>query len=72
MSSLYGSLQGERGEVTKGGHRFLTGHLRGWNIGIRVEARHSKEEGDSFDIYQTGGSSGAASDKLLLTVKEKS
>lgn len=39
MSRFYGSLQGSRGEATRQGTRAsgITGHIRGWNIGARVD-----------------------------------
>ena len=68
MSALYGSMAGERGEVTKCGNKFLSAHVRGWNVGVRIEARHG-EDGDSFMVYRTGGSNGAPRDELIAEVK---
>ena len=64
MSALYGSMAGERGEVTRRGHKRLSAHVRGWNVGVRVEARHGSD-GDSILIFRTGGSNGAPRDELI-------
>lgn len=65
MSALYGSLEGERGkEVTKRGFKRLSGHVRGWDSGVKVEAIHD-DDGDTFLIYQTGGSTAVTPDILL-------
>lgn len=68
MSALYGSIQGERGEAAKTGNHEMTAHIRGWHIGVRVEARHD-EAGDSFAVYTTGGSNGSTSVKLVGSIK---
>ena len=50
-----------RGEATRMGHKSsgISGHIRGWNIGARVECSH--EDGkDVVRVYKTSGSSGRA------------
>ena len=65
MSNLYGSLSSNKGkDVTKTGSSCLEGHIRGWNDGIRVEASHT-DAGDSFEVYQTGGSNRTSADRRL-------
>lgn len=68
MSALYGTLSGERNPVTKCGHKILSGHIRGWNSGVLVLARHTKN-GDEFEIYKTHGSNGPHSNILIGIIK---
>lgn len=65
MSNLYATIQGERGPATRCGNRRLSCHIRGWNSGIRVEAKHT-EEGDSFFVFKTRGSNGPGSEDYLI------
>ena len=61
MSQFYGEIQGNRGEVTRGGSKNsgIRGYIRGWNNGVRVEGRYDNEvQKDVFDIYATNGSGG--------------
>lgn len=68
MSALYGSLSGERGEATKAGRKALSGHIRGWTSGVRVEARHG-DDGDTFAVYVTAGSLAGKPDLLIGRVE---
>lgn len=66
MSALYGSMQGARGQVTRCGHRDIHAHLRGWNLGCRVEVTHesaTKDEPEkvTVKVYATRGSNGGGS-----------
>jgi hypothetical protein len=59
MSQFYASIQGSRGEATRQGSKNsgIVGHVRGWNLGCRVEMSH--EDGrDVCRVYRTGGSNG--------------
>lgn len=59
MSQYYGSMQGDRGEVTRRGTKNsgLRGHIRGWYLGANVEMHWNEEEQrDELYIYITGGS----------------
>ena len=63
MAHFYGSMQGNKGEVTRCGTKKsgMTAHIRGWNIGVKVNIRHDKETGkDNYTIYETGGSNGGS------------
>lgn len=57
MSRYYASIQGERGEATRQGHRTISGHIRGWNLGVRVDG-YSVDDSDAFDVFLTSGSNG--------------
>ena len=59
MSNFYASIQGNKGEATRCGHRDIKGHIRGWNSGVNVFGwRESNDDGDydAFRIELTGGS----------------
>ncbi len=71
MSNFYASIQGHRGEATRQGHDAISGHIRGWNLGVRVEGRKDKATGkNSFAIYQTGGSNAREGEKLIAEISE--
>lgn len=58
---FYGSIQGNRGEATRGGsaQSGITAHPRGWNVGVRVDGHVlgvQDEADDTFDVRITGGS----------------
>lgn len=67
MSRFYASIQGSRGEATRQGGGHITGHIRGWDSGVRVNGRVENGE-DVFDVYATGGSHNG-SGELLGTVR---
>ncbi len=74
MSQFYGSMQGSRGEATRTGGKNsgIEGHLRGWNIGVKIRCRHNITTGkDECDIYRTGGSNGAIADLFITTITEE-
>jgi len=70
MSQFYGSMQGDRKEVTRRGNKNsgFVGHIRGWDVGARVEMHHNETTGqDEVKIYLIGGSGGRSSDRLMGT-----
>jgi hypothetical protein len=72
MSRFYATIQGGRGEASRAGHKFIRGHVRGWNLGVRVEGGllATDESKDVQVIYATGGSRGARRDVCLGSVRE--
>ena len=66
MSHFYASIHGNRGEVTRQGtaQSGIVGHIRGWNIGIRV-SMHEADGKDVATVYLTGGSNGNRPDRLI-------
>lgn len=77
MARFYASIQGNRGMATRMGSNGISGHIRGWHTGVRVDCRPAsigktnKTLGDVCYVYATGGSSGAKSDRLIAIVDEK-
>jgi hypothetical protein len=67
MSHFYGSLQGNRKERTCCGDKKsgVSGHIRGWNVGARVQVEYDADKDeDSVEIFLTGGSSGGRAKSL--------
>lgn len=74
MAQFYADIQGNRGEATRMGTKSsgIDGHIRGWNVGARVEMRYNKKTGeDECLVYLTSGSSGRKSSKCLGTFTAK-
>ena len=57
MSHFYASIQGGRGEATRGGSKDsgICGHVRGWDSGIKVYGFRAGEQ-DCFSVTFTSGS----------------
>ena len=69
MSRFYASVSNDRSQITKAGHKDgLTAHIRGWNKGVRVEARIDNNGHDEFRVYKTTGSNKSGNDTLLAIV----
>jgi len=74
MAHFYGEIYGQaKTSATRRGSKNsgLTGHLRGWNIGVRVELTH-RNGVDVIEVYQTNGSNGGEKDVLIATLREDS
>ena len=69
MSQFYASVTGSRGStVTKTGDKQtgIFAHIRGWNIGIKVNCSHDKKTGkDIITVYKSSGSTDAKRDKFV-------
>lgn len=80
MARFFGSMESGRVSspktITGGPGEGIRAHVRGWNIGVRVQGEAMKEDGedlDTFRIYVTQGSHAPAEDpSLLVTVAERS
>ena len=65
MSRFYVSGESEKcKEITRCGHRGVSSHPRGWNVGVRVEGHIDDRGQDAFDVYLTGGSRNKAGELL--------
>ena len=73
MAQFRASIQGQRGPASRLGNKKtgITAYVQGWNGGIRIEARHTDEDGDRFDLYATGGSSHTNSERLIGYVNDR-
>lgn len=71
MSRFYGNMSGERGEVTKCGHKRLESHLRSYGFGIRTECLLNSRGQNEFRVYSTGGSNNPSNKVLLYSYTEE-
>jgi len=69
MARFYGEIHGTRGCATRLGHRAMESHIRGWNVGVRVECRIEDGQ-DVIEVYETGGSHSPSSKRLLARIAE--
>jgi hypothetical protein len=73
MSHFYGSVQGNRGEATRGGSKDsgIFGHIRGWNVGVRVDVDHDENEGqDIVTVRSTGGSNSSSGEVICYIYQD--
>ena len=67
MAQFKADIKGSRGSVSRLGGKTsgITGHIRGWESGIKIEGHHDEDLGDIFMVYQTSGSGFKAKDVLV-------
>ena len=67
MSRFYASIEGNRGMATRQGtpNSGIRGHIRGWDIGARVECHVDEEGKDHVMVWRTGGSRGYGNSVLI-------
>lgn len=72
MSQFYANIQGNRGETTRMGTKSsgIEGHIRGWNVGIKIYG-YFKDGEDHFDVYLTTGSGGSVTNQRVGTFTAK-
>jgi hypothetical protein len=70
VSRLYASIDSDsrRTLATSRGHRRIDTHTRGWDSGVRVVAYVDADDHDVIDVYQTAGSNGSASERLIARI----
>ena len=73
MAHFYASIRANKGEVTRVGtpKSDIEGHIRGWNLGVRVRGYVDKDGNDRFDINPSTGSSGHGPSKCLGSYTKK-
>ncbi len=70
MAHFYASIEGNRGPATRCGSKDgIEGHIRGWNVGVKVVMTH-KNGKDIAYVYKTGGSSNSSSILLMALTEE--
>ena len=71
MAHFYAQIQGNRGEATRMGtpNSGIEGHIRGWNVGVKVYGSVDNDGNDVFEVYHTGGSNGHTTSKLIATIQ---
>lgn len=72
MSKLYASIDSDarKTQATSRGHRSISAHVRGWDVGVSVEARVDDDGEVVLYVYRTSGSNGAGSSKLIAEVRD--
>lgn len=72
MAHFRGTMQGNRGEVSRLGSPAsgLQASVNGWGAGIRVEANVNMKGQDEFLIFMTTGSSPHGFTRHIATVTE--
>ena len=71
MAQFRGTVQGNRSETSRLGHKTsgLVTECNGWNIGVKCVARYNKEaDRDEIMIYKTSGSGYGGEFKHIHTV----
>lgn len=70
MAHFYAEIQGSRGRVTRAGTKNsgIYGHIRGWDVGCKVECDHINGQ-DVIRVYKTSGSNGSRSSELIAELK---
>jgi hypothetical protein len=72
MSHFYAQIQGNRGEATRGGSKDsgIFGHIRGWNVGVRVDVDHDANLGQDVAVVRKTGGSNDSSGEVICYVYE--
>ncbi len=72
MAQFRGTVQGQRGEVSRLGSKSsgLTVEGNGWGIGARIELSHNEAGEDVVQVYRTGGSNARAHEQLICEFTE--
>lgn len=67
MAQFYAAIQGHRGEASRLGTKQsgISGHIRGWNVGVAVYISHVDGK-DVVSVYRTTGSNGCGYDRTLI------
>jgi len=71
MGQFYAEIKGNRGGASRMGSKTsgISGHLRGWAVGARVDIMHI-DGADVVRVYRTSGSNGGEDDKLIAEFQE--
>lgn len=72
MSKMYASMTADasKTEATKRAHQSANAHVRGWNVGVEINAYTTKDGKQVYEVFKTGGSNGGRLEKLCEVVEE--
>ena len=72
MSKMYASITTDatKTEGTKRAHKLANAHVRGWNLGVEINAYTTEEGKQVYEVYQTSGSNGSRGMKLCEVVEK--
>ncbi len=66
MSRFYAEVSPDnRNTVSRRGHKYISAHIRGWNIGVAVTVKINEKGKDEVLVYKTSGSTKSKSDELI-------
>ena len=70
MANFYGSMSSKKNKSprTLTGSDGITGHIRGWNLGVEVVGKRDDEGNDFFEVWTTGGSNEPKQRSRIATV----
>ena len=73
MARFIGTLKGNRGEASRLGSKKsgIKATVNGWHMGAYIVAYVNDDDKDCMDIYETTGSGGNFSEKLVKTIIEE-
>lgn len=57
--------------TTRGGHKTMSVHARGWNLGVRIELVRLKNGEDRIIVKKTGGSHGQEQQEVIATLESE-
>jgi len=72
MARFYTSVTNSRGNLTtaQGTKEGQSAHIRGWDVGVKIDAGVDNYGRDIFLIYRTSGSHGRTSDECIGWINE--
>ena len=73
MSRFYASISGSaKSEATRQGTKNtgIEGHVRGWDLGVKIYGDVDKDDKDGFHIYMSSGSGGGEKDVFIGSVHQ--
>ncbi|NIQ33462.1 MAG: hypothetical protein GTN80_07460 [Nitrososphaeria archaeon] len=73
MARFYAEIQGNRGLASRMGTKDsgMWGHIRGWNIGVKVVCEVNKDGKDEITLIRTGGSNGRGNQETIAVLTEE-
>jgi hypothetical protein len=72
MARFYTSVTNSRGGTTtaQGTKQGQTAHIRGWDVGVKIDAGIDNRGRDTFIIYRTSGSHSKTADEVVGWINE--
>lgn len=72
MAQFRGTIQGQRGEVSRlgGKNSGMVAVVNGWHLGVRVYAYHANGI-DRIVVWRTGGSYNPVLDEVLAVIEDQ-
>lgn len=71
MARFRGTVQGNRGEASRLGHKRIGVSCDCWDVGVDSQAYIDMQGNDVINVYATGGSNDGQRKRLIATVSRK-